>query len=239
MILKTETSSEAFASLLRVFERVPVNASPRGLPVRELLNVQVSVEQPSDAPFATASSARNARMSRYLAAEFALYESGEDRVEKFAEHAAFWRGVADGDRVNSAYGRLVFFDKSLPGNKTPWEWAYEALLRDRDTRQAVVQYLQPRHFVEGTRDFVCTCHGVFHVRGDALTYSVHMRSNDLVRGFAYDVPWHMRCQMRMHHELTAAGVHVRLGRYTHTVNSLHVYERDAPLVHEMLYGTTL
>lgn len=233
------TGSGAFEQLLRVFhDKVGVNSTPRGIPCRELLNVQIIVAYPSDSAFVTASAPRNAKMAKYLEAEFKLYESGEDKIEEYVKHAKFWAGVTDGERVNSAYGKIVFFDRSLggPGPKgtTPWEWAKTSLINDRDSRQAVVPYLQPRHYVEGTRDFVCTNHGVFHIRENRLHCTVVMRSNDLVKGFAYDVPWHMRCQMRMRRELGEVGVYVDLGTYTHIVHSLHVYERDVGLVKEML-----
>lgn len=251
----SKSVSGAYRQLLEQFRLMRQDVSPRGLPVREALNAVVEVTEPTEGSITTSSPKRDERMARYLEAEFDLYERGEDRVEEYAKHAKFWRDVTDGDRINSAYGRIVFFAKSMGrkivchrclgssmsdlcpecrgdgevGQCTPWEWAKRKLVQDPDTRQAMVQYLRPDHYQEPTKDFVCTTHGIFHLRGGRLNYTVTMRSNDVVRGFAYDVPWQVRCQYRMARELE-----VEVGTYTHIVHSLHLYERDAALVEEML-----
>jgi thymidylate synthase len=224
-----DTTSDAFLSLLREFLAMAPNCAPRGMPCCEQLNYQFTVTRPSDGPMITASVSRNARMAKYLQEEFAMYESGEDSLEAFAKHAKMWRDVTVGDRINSAYGRMIYYDKSLATYETPWQWCVRKLQEDPDTRQAILQYLQPRHFQEPVRDFVCTTHCAFHLRGDALHCTTVMRSNDLVRGMAYDVPWFNRCQLRMARELN-----VNPGTYTHYVHSLHLYERDRDTALEMI-----
>jgi hypothetical protein len=254
-----QTLSLVYRQLLRCFECMEPQVSPRGLKCRELLDVMIEITKPDDSPIVTASAKRNAAIAKYTAAEFDLYARGEDSVEAFAEHAPFWRTVSDGETINSCYGKLLWYDQSLGENchtclgsgvviggvgpcfvclgsgthkKTPWEWAKQAILRDIDTRQAVAPIARPDHFRE-TKDLVCTSHLAFRARGGKLHLTAVMRSNDLVRGFVYDAPWFVHCLFRMQRELSDAGCSLHVGRYTHIAHSLHVYEADMPLLSEM------
>lgn len=233
MILNAKTPSEAYASLLRTLLTTTQRRTPRGLPCLELRDAIVSISEPSDEPIVTRDEKRNVAMRRYLAAEFDLYARGVDSTQAFAEHASFWREVADGELINSAYGKIVWFDKSLASGETPWEWAKRALLTDPDTRQAVVLFMRPDH-VRETKDLVCTMHGVFSIVDAELNFTVVMRSNDAVRGWVYDAPWFQHLQLRMLRELRDAGLSVELGTYLHFAHSLHLYERDVPLAKRML-----
>jgi len=54
---------------------------------------------------------------------------------------------------------------------------------------------------------------------------VNMRSSDLILGITYDIPAFTLMQELMLLELNARGLDLKLGRYMHVSNSLHVYER--------------
>ena len=55
--------------------------------------------------------------------------------------------------ANSAYGNLLFTQKNKLG-LSQWEWAYESLKRDKDTRQAIMHSNNSTHQDFKTKDFV-------------------------------------------------------------------------------------
>lgn len=216
--------------------------SPRTMPTLETLNFVGIVHNPSHECIRTLDPVRNEKIAKYTKAEFDLYERGENRAEEFARHAPFWREIANPDgTVNSAYGRLIYVDATCGGTRypqlTPWEWAYESLKADKDSRQAFVRFSRPDHQWRGNRDQVCTMHGQFLIRDDYLNFTIVMRSNDVVKGMVYDVPWFNWLMYKMRDQLEPIYPGLKIGMYTHIVHSLHVYERDLPLVFSMIGET--
>lgn len=231
------TPSDAYAAALATLLDSPdFVASPRGLPCRELMNWLFVVERPSSGPIVTASAARNEKLARYLAAEERLYLSGELRASVWAEQASkFWGKIANPDgTINSNYGWLTMYNRSLPKGRTPWEWARDSLLADPDSRQAYVRVSLPEHQWMGNRDQVCTMHVMLMLRSGRLHSTVVMRSNDAVRGLAYDMPWWCRCLETMVDDLRGGGLACEVGTYSHLAHSLHLYDRDVRVVEEML-----
>jgi thymidylate synthase len=127
--------------------------------------------------------------------------------------------------------------------RTPWDWAKRALLVDPDTRQAILKFHKREHLWVGNKDQVCTVYGDFLIRtrpGEdfpRLNFTVCMRSNDIVKGLVFDLPWFCYLMERMCAELLAAYPRLKLGTYTHFANSLHLYLRDKETVERMLGHT--
>ena len=117
---------------------------------------------------------------------------------------------------------------------TPWQWCLDSLKADKDTRQAVLRFSLPEHFYKGNKDMTCTLEGNFHIREDKLYFSVHMRSNDLMLGLVYDLPWFIGLMDDMIEELKGDYPNLTKGSYTHKVDSMHIYERDADKIFDML-----
>lgn len=138
---------------------------------------------------------------------------------------AFW------DVDSSSGGRVVHAVHKM---RTPWEWAKESLIKDKDTRQAILRFSLPEHQWMGNKDQTCTMHGNFLIRDDKLHLSVVMRSNDLVLGLVYDLPWFCSLMDRMVEELREHYPNLSKGHYTHTVHSLHIYEKNEQMVKNML-----
>lgn len=227
-----ETTSEAYLALLHEVLYTPDHeSSPRGLPCRELIDHQFRVARPSRHALRTHDPDRDRRMARYLEIERALYLQGELSAERWAREASsFWAQLANPDgTINSNYGFLALQDRSLPEGRTPYEWARHCLVDDRDTRQAFVRVSQPRHQWAGNRDQVCTMHVNFRLRLTALHATCVMRSCDIVKGLAYDMPWW--CDVL---GMLARDVGAEVGTYTHYCHSLHLYERDVPTARRML-----
>lgn len=257
------TTSQAYlGALADVFYSYDYKSAPRGQPIREKLDYTFKVLEPDDLPIVTADAERNKVIAAYTAKEVELYNSGSNKAEDFAKASKFWNKIANPDgTVNSAYGYLIWYNRSqgshdfdmqnifldqynnsknvtltLPTLRTPWSWAKESLIADKDTRQAVLRFSLPEHAWKGNKDQVCTLHGNFLIRDDELHFSVVMRSNDLVLGLVYDLPWFCSLMDKMIEDLKPTYPNLTKGHYTHTVHSLHIYERNESLVKRMLGG---
>lgn len=234
--------------------------SPRGQSILEKTDYSFRVLNPVCEPVVTKDPDRNKVIAEYTAKEMALYDSCSNNVEDFAKASKFWEKIANPDgTINSAYGYLIWeqksqgnsryekwakgqapFDFYVPDDfaRTPWEWAKETLLADKDTRQAVMAFALPQHRWMGNKDQVCTLHGNWLIRDDKLNLSIVMRSNDLSKGLVYDLSWFVGLMDRMLNELKQTYPALKKGTYTHTVHSIHIYERDIPQMKKML-GYTL
>lgn len=225
--------------------------SPRGQKILEKTDYTFRVRMPTCEPVVTADPERNKIIAEYTAKEMALYDSCSNSVEDFAKASKFWEKIANPDgTVNSAYGYLIWGKRSQ-GNpymerwlnphlhpkladRTPWEWAKQTLIADKDTRQAVMAFALPEHRWMGNKDQVCTLHGNWLIRDDLLNLSIVMRSNDLSKGLVYDLSWFVSLMDKMVHELKSTYPDLHKGTYTHTAHSMHIYERDIAQMKKML-----
>lgn len=237
-----DTIHEAYLDSLRtVLQSHDYVISPRGLKCYEIADYQFKIKHPTAEALVTADEARNKILSDYFAKEKELYDSCTNQVADFAEASKFWKQIANPDgTINSAYGYLIWYKKSQ-GNKqfeslfrTPWEWVKETLIKDKDSRQAILQFALPEHRWLGNKDQVCTQHGSFSIREDKLNLSVVMRSNDAVKGLAYDLPWFCSLMDRMVSELRSHYPSLEKGNYRHLAHSFHIYEKDLETVKKML-----
>jgi thymidylate synthase len=251
-----ETIHEAYLETLKeVYYNYDVKSAPRGLPVREKLDHSFRITQPKDEAILTKDPERNTVIESYTRKEVELYNSGTNRAEDFGRASKFWLSIANPDgTVNSAYGNLIWnrrshgnpiYEAAVAGMerpmstewtlmRTPWMWAKQCLLDDKDTRQAILRFSLPEHQYRGNKDQTCTLHGNFLIRDDKLHFSVVMRSNDLMLGLVYDMPWFISLMDKMIEELKDTYPNLTKGHYTHTVHSIHIYERDSAKILKML-----
>lgn len=250
-------------TLADVYDNPQFVCSPRGQQIREVLDYKFVIENPVNEPIVTHDADRNKVIESYTKKECELYNSGTNRAEDFGKASKFWLTLANPDNtVNSAYGYLIKYKKSH-GNpiyeladtlktmtreavseaisemavdtmRTPWEWCVDALRSDKDTRQAILRFSLPEHFYKGNRDLPCTMHANFHIREDRLYLSVNMRSNDLMLGLVYDLPWFISLMDDMALELKDLYPALIKGHYTHKVDSMHIYDRDSDKILRML-----
>jgi hypothetical protein len=255
--------SEAYlGTLADVYYNPDVKSAPRGQPCREVLDYSFRVLGPTDDPIVTRDPKRNETIASYTRKEVELYDSCTNSAEDFGRASKFWLSLANPDgTVNSAYGHLIWSKKSSGSHferqtvvhegvyengetahflveenvmRTPWEWAKQSLLADKDTRQAILRFSLPEHQWVGNKDQTCTMHGNFLIRNDQLHLSVVMRSNDLTLGLVYDLPWFCGLMDKMVAELKDVYPNLTKGHYTHTVHSLHIYEKNEEMVKKML-----
>lgn len=236
-----QTIDEAYREVLRdVYNNPDYKAAPRGLPIREKVDYSFSILCPTSEPIKTADAERNKVIEDYTRKEVELYDSGTNKVADFARASKFWEKLANPDgTINSAYGFLIwkyysctshFSDRAM----TPWEWAKESLESDKDTRQAIMRFSLPEHQWQGNKDQTCTMHGNWLIRDNKLNLTITMRSQDVVLGLVYDLPWFCSLMDKMLEELKDKYPDLQKGKYTHIAHSMHIYERDEEKVRKMI-----
>lgn len=257
------TISEAYLAMLSdLMWYSEYEAAPRGQPIKEITNYAIRVLHPTSDNIVTRDPERNKVIASYTEKEKALYESGSLLTKDFAEASKFWEKLDNGDgTINSNYGNLVYFDQSEGNSKyekelvpvsytvdgeihddvfevshmrTPFEWAKMSLVKDKDTRQAIVRFNKPKHLWDGNKDVVCTLNGNFHIRDNKLNFTILMRSNDVVKGAAFDLPFFVSIQERMLAELLPTYPELTMGYYEHIAHSFHMYTKDSETVKKML-----
>lgn len=192
--------------------------APRGLKTISKRNVLFILKDPGKA---VVTLPERELSQDYLSAEFEWYCSGSRDVESISEHASFWKGLVnpDGRTVNSNYGRIALHLDFNGENQL--ERCSRLLKEDRETRQALIVYHLPGENYPGNRDVVCALTQNFWVSEEGkLNSRVEMRSNDLIWGWCYDVPWFVYVQERL-----AENAGIEVGEYQHHALDLHAYER--------------
>lgn len=241
-MLQFDTISEAYLAVLAdVLDNPEFKCKPRDQEIAEQTDREFQINRPTSDPIETKDKRRNETLADYLEKEKELYDSGCNEASEFAKISKFWDKIKNPDgTVNSAYGKLIYYEKTCGNPKfggpslTPFQWCRESLIRDKDSRQAYIRVARPDHLWQGNKDQVCTLHINFLIREDALNMCVVMRSNDLVKGFAYDAPWFVTVMEKLLKELREVYPKLRMGHYRHFAHSLHIYERDIPKVLKML-----
>lgn len=260
--MKYQTVHEAYlGTLADIYDNPDSTSAPRGQKVREKFNYQFSIVNPQVCAIVTHDEKRNMVIESYSEKEFDLYESCTNLAEDFGRASKFWLSLANPDgTVNSAYGYLIWKNLShgsdfehetycttppqFPGDgsvhetrpkrRTPWQWAKECLILDKDTRQAILRFSLPEHQWMGNKDQTCTLHGIFMIRDNKLNLTINMRSNDLTLGLVYDLPWFISLIYKMKEELKDVYPDLEIGSYTHYVHNLHIYDRDEDKILKML-----
>lgn len=202
--------------------------SPRGSKVRELPDFQIRL----DPRYPFQGFLERAYNIEYFCEEM-KWKLGANRYdESIKAHAKMWEAVQNPDGTfNSNYGVFWF------GEQKGFWTVIEELIRDRDSRRAVIPMLSKEHMSPETVDTVCTeCVG-FRIRGDKLYMSVHMRSSDQVFGLGTDVPTFSTLFMMVHGMLQPYYSGLRIGDICITAMSSHIYERHFKMVDKLLKGT--
>ena len=158
----------------------------------------------------------------YAKAELKFYLKGTNKYRDIGEEWAWiWAPFSDdGETVNSAYGYQIFGNHPDTHGIDQFEWVYETLKKDPDSRRAVININLPIHKTS-KKDMPCTVFLQYMIRNGKLHAYTFMRSNDIYRGFRYDI-WVFTELQRM----LASKLNVEPGVYYHIVTSLHSYVDD-------------
>ena len=216
--------NDAFIDICKALYYHGKKVSPRGMETLELQNYLVEFDANADPTITIPERKLNIK---YLSAELSWYKSGDPSISFISKYSTFWEKLTDNNNtVNSNYGKLALVDKYNGSNQ--YEWCMQQLLKDPNTRQAIINYNQPQHKYPTNKDFVCTIAQQFIVNEGKLDTIVFMRSNDLIYGFSYDVPW-----FNYLHKKLAKHTNLPLGSYRHFATSMHVYKRHFKMIEKV------
>lgn len=182
---------------------------PRGRPTLELSDVMITLTDPTQAiPYDVG---RKLHMP-IASAEFIQLVGGYSDVQQLSSISSVFNTFTDRGRLRGAYGPRLHWQ---------WNWLLKRLTSDPDTRQAVMTIWRPEELTQDSHDVPCTISLSYTIRNGALDARTHMRSNDFWLGLPYDFGQFTALQRTL-----AFVLGVKVGTYTHFVNSLHLYERD-------------
>ncbi|KKN61486.1 hypothetical protein LCGC14_0521410 [marine sediment metagenome] len=225
MKIRTEGINELYHRALNQLMFNPdFICSPRGLKINECLNAQLVLTNPRRRII----SLKGRNLSKkYLAGEFCFYMSGSNRLDFIAFYSEFWKKVSDdGITINSCYGKKLFFDLNKY-SLTQFGYAKEQLLKDSDTRKAIMTIYTRENTRLYSKDNPCTISLQFFIREDKLFLTTYMRSNDIWLGTPYDIAFFTIVQELMLVKLKSIKYFdLKLGSYTHFIGSLHLYEKQ-------------
>ena len=203
------------------------SASPRNMPTIELPPIQLVLANPRRRVLTSRS--RKWRLPLAVG-EFCWHLSASNELSFIRYYSDRWSEFADDEETirGSCYGYRVFRgDEDSPSQ---WEVARNLFRKDPSTRRAVLLISQPLLERDITaKDVACASSLQFLLRDGHLDAMLHMRSNDAFWGFPYDV-----FLFTMLQELFAAELKVGLGRYYHSVGSLHLYQRHIPAAQRVI-----
>jgi thymidylate synthase len=206
-------ANEAFTYYIRQLESAD-ESKPRGMKIKECLGVSFSLTNPRNRII------RNPirKMSLTFAiGEFLWYLRGSNKLDVIEYYSKMYPNFSDDKvTVNGAYGARIF-----GGEPSQWEKVKRTLLKDSDSRQAVISIYNQNDLFLPSLDIPCTCVLQYFIRNGKLNAITYMRSNDIYLGMPYDI-----FSFTMLQERLALELNVGLGTYTHMVGSLHIYEKN-------------
>ena len=232
-VFKGTSFAEVYASSLNELMKYPqYTASPRGMAIKEFQPCTLVIEDPTLCLY---DNIRRSSQYKYIAAELIWYFMGRKDVEFIEKYASFWGVIANEDEtVNSAYGNLRFNEKNEYG-LSQWQWAFQTLKSDKDSRQAIMLFNKPHYQWLGNKDVICTLNAIFNIRDNKLNAHINMRSQNTAIVLQMDIYIHARLMLHVMRELNNNyDDELQLGTMSYHMVSGHVYERDLKYVQDFI-----
>jgi thymidylate synthase len=183
--------------------------APRGQKTRELRNVTMTVRRPETCLATGMGRGLNTKLAAAETLQLLMGSADAEWMTKASPKYLEFTGGA----MTGAYG---------PRLRNQMPFIIQTLRDDKDSRQAVATIWDAeRDLVEIHGDRPCTVYVSFMIRRGGLVTSTYMRSQDVYLGLPYDLV--MFSQL---HQTVANVLDVEADTHVHTVQSLHLYERD-------------
>ena len=216
--------SKTFINIINHIDEHGEESQPRDLKVKEAILDNFTI----DPVYPIANFPQRTFNWKYLAGELAWYMKQDRDVDYIGAFSNFWGRITnpDSNEINSNYGSLVF-------NKEQFGWVIDSLVADKNSRQAIMFFNQPKFQFEGNKDFVCTMYANFFIRNNILHMKVQMRSNDIFYGLTFDAPFFSILQQSVFLKLQETYPELQLGMYYHYADNVHFYERHFELANEI------
>lgn len=216
--------SNTFIDLIKAIEGYNMESSPRGLQVKESLMTSFDID-----PTQPIADFKDRSFNfKYFAGELAWYLRRDRDVDYISHFSKFWKGLTnpDSNQINSNYGNLVL-------NNQQFGWVIDSLVKDKNSRQAIMFFNRPEFQFDGNKDFVCTLYSNFFIRNNKLFMKVQMRSNDIFFGLTFDAPFFAFLHQNVYLALLETYPDLELGMYFHHVDNIHFYERHFELANNI------
>ena len=218
--------SNTFQEVISNIEQHGDISKPRDLEVKELLLAHLSIDPRR--PIADFKS--RAFNWKYFAGEMAWYLHRDTDVDYIGQYSGMWSTLTNPgtNEINSNYGALVINDEQIG-------WVVDSLLADKNSRQAIMFFNQPKFQFKGNKDFVCTMYGNFFIRNNKLNMKIQMRSNDIFYGLTFDAPFFSFLMQTVYLILKKNDQYkdLELGTYHHYADNIHFYERHFELANKI------
>lgn len=149
--------------------------------------------------------------------ELLWYLAGSNNL-KFIEHyiPIYKDDSDDGETLYGAYGPRLF---NMRSKVDQIKNIIALLTKNPLTRKAVIQLFDAEDLIGEHKEIPCTCTIQFLIREEKLNMYVSMRSNDAYKGLPHDI-----FAFTMIQEIMARSLGKELGKYHHSVGSLHLYD---------------
>jgi thymidylate synthase len=197
---------------------------PRGAEIQELIGAQYRVNMPA---YITLES-RKVNYN-FMFAEAWWILSGSNRVSDIEPYMGVYKRYSDdGIFLRGAYGPKIIDQLG---------YVVDTLIADKDSRQAVINIWRERP--GSSRDIPCTLSMQFLIRDDKVNCVVTMRSNDVVKGFTYDVWTFSMVSLVIKLLLKDRGIEYDLGELIVNAGSLHLYSTDKEKAEKWIYEKTV
>ena len=164
----------------------------------------------------------------YASAELLWYLSREKSIEMIQAYAPQYDKFAEDGVAYGAYGARLKENAEEDLLDTAI-----AMLKERpDTKKCVIALWRPSDMLKVShhKDMPCTLTWQFLMDDGKLDMICSMRSNDLWKGFLYDVYVNT-----VIHRYVAASAGLPTGNYHHMAGSMHLYERDVKKAFEAIH----
>jgi thymidylate synthase len=213
-------TDRVWKQLLEACYTSDLKSQPRGLEISEIIGAQYRVPMPAYITLIN----RKVNYS-FMFAEAWWILSGSNRVEDIDPYMKFYKTFSDdGIFMRGAYGPKIVDQLG---------YIVDTLSTDLDSRQAVVNIWRERP--GSSKDIPCTLSMQFIIRKNKLNCVTTMRSNDIVKGFTYDVFTFSMISLYIKHLLSDRGIKVDLGDLIVNAGSLHLYQPDYSMVNEWMF----
>lgn len=231
-VFEFESIAESYPELIRYVYENGDEVSPRGMLTKEISPATVVIKNPRKRVIDDKIRKLN---YGFMAGELLWILQGKNDLSITHYNKQWAKFSDDGEILNGAYGQRIFDwdggESFIPSqeNSSSYELikhninqfneVYNRLKNDVDSRQGTIVLFDPTKDFANTKDVPCTNLMRFSIRNGKLNMLVVMRSNDLWLGYPYDV-----YNFTMLQEIMAGMLNVEVGKYTHVVDSLHLYE---------------
>ena len=216
---------DVWAMMLRDTMKHGIETSPRGQKIRELEDYKITINPLY--PFMNFKH-RNLKID-YFKKEMLWKLTGDPFNKSILGHAKMWAQVMNNDAsFNSNYGQYWF------GEQMGLFVAFNELIKDDNSRRAVIPMLRASHIGPHVKDTVCTESVGFRIRNNQLNMSVHMRSSDQIFGLGTDIPTFAFLQRLLLGMLRSVYPELLMGTMTIVAMSSHIYERHFAMIDQII-----